>query len=146
MKKLFFSAIVGLALASCSTGSNYMSVANSQLNLTRGDVEISKVITAEAKQTLIFGIDFKRLFKADMGSVRGEAGGGATGFSIPIIGGLLGGGGTAKVEGYTYAKLFADNAGYDFVMYPRYSQKSKNIIGIIVKTTGKVECRLGKVK
>ena len=76
MKKLFFSAIVGLALASCSTGSNYMSVANSQLNLTRGDVEISKVITAEAKQTLIFGIDFKRLFKADMGSVRGEAGGG----------------------------------------------------------------------
>jgi len=145
MKKLFFAAIVGLALASCTTGRNYMSVSNSQLNLTRGDVEISKVITAEAKQTLIFGIDFKRLFKADAGTYQYEGSYGATGFSIPIIGGLLKGG-TSKVEGYTYAKLFADNAGYDFIMYPRYSQKSKNIIGIIVKTTGKVECRLGKVK
>ncbi len=145
MKKLFFSAIVGLVLASCSTGTNYMSVSNSQLNLTRGDVEISKVITAEAKQTLIFGIDFKRLFKAESGSTRGEINAAGGGFSIPIIGGFLKGG-SSKVEGYTYAKLFADNAGYDFVMYPRYSQKTKNIIGIIVKTTGKVECRLGKVK
>ncbi|MBL7778608.1 MAG: hypothetical protein JNK66_10015 [Chitinophagales bacterium] len=154
MKKLFYIAMVGIVLASCSTGNNWMSVANTQLNLTRENLDISKPITAEVKQTLVFGIDFKRLFKADWGTFYYEPGpfavssGGFSLSGIPILGSLLGGGGgaSAKVQGYAIAKLMADNPGYDCVIYPKYTQKTKNIIGIIVKTTGKIEARLGKIK
>ncbi|MCS6934393.1 MAG: hypothetical protein NZM35_04485 [Chitinophagales bacterium] len=152
MKNIIYVALAGIVLASCSTGNNWMSVANTQLNLTRENLEISKPISAEVKQTLVFGIDFKRLFKADWGTFYYEPGpfaAGAGGFalsSIPVIGTVLGGGPAAKVQGYAIAKLMADNPGYDCVIYPKYTQKTKNIIGIIVKTTGKIEARLGKIK
>ncbi len=151
MKKLFLFATVGtLALSSCNLGKNYISDANAVLNLKRDDLEISKPITAEVSQTLIFGIDFKRLFKADLGyisqSMSGTYKGGAIGntVSIPFIGSYIDK--TSLVESYAIAKMMNDNPGYDCVIYPKYMQKTKNILGIYKKTTGKLELRLGKIK
>ncbi len=151
MKKLLFIACIGLSLASCTTNRGYISDANAQLQLKRDDLELTKQINTEVKQTLIFGIDFKRLFKADVAVINqpqsGTYNGGIVGGGIPILGGLLGlRSGTAKVELYAYAKLLADNPGYDCIVYPRYNQKTKNILGIVVKTTGKLDVRLGKIK
>lgn len=154
MKNIFFLLIVLVSLSSCSTGMHWQSVANSQLQFKRDDLEISQPITAEVKQTLIFGIDFKRLFRADLGTLSGETGVAAGGSSpadmlgaIPIFGTLLRSSmNLAKVQGYAVAKLMADNPGYDCVIYPKYTQKSKNYFGIVRKTTGKIEARLGKIK
>lgn len=149
MKKLFYVAVAGIIMASCTTGKNYISDANAQLQLKRDDLEISKPVSAEVKQTLIFGIDFKRLTKADLGYIAqpqsaSYKGGAIGGVTIPIVGSYVSP--QSLVENYAIAKLMADNPGYDCVIYPKYMQKTKNILGFIVKTTGKLECRLGKIK
>jgi len=114
------------------------------LQLKREDLELTSQISTEVKQTLIFGIDFKRLFKSDMGSIRNN-GNPTVSANIPIIGALMGDG-TAKLSGYAIGKLMADNPTYDCVVYPRYAQKTKSYFWIVKKSTGKLECRLGKIK
>jgi hypothetical protein len=144
MKKVLFIACAGMSLASCSSNRGYISDSNAQLQLKRDDLELTAQISTEVKQTLIFGIDFKRLFKSDMGTIR-NYGSPAVTTRIPILGSIFSDG-TGKLQGYAVAKLMADNPTYDCVVYPRYAQKTKNIIWIVKKSTGKLECRLGKIK
>lgn len=143
MKKLqvlFFAVALlaaGTLTTSCTYNSRAMSNSNAHLQLESDDVTISESMSASAKETKIFGIDWKRLFKKEVGMYgRGAA------LSIPIIGTTP----TSRAQGYAIYKLLKANPEYDAVMYPMFEGTSKNILGIVVTTDVTVKAKLVKVK
>jgi hypothetical protein len=143
MKKiLFVSMISGFALASCTTVNKSMREQDTRLNLTSSDFKLSDQVSAEAKTTTIFMIDFERLFTKKMGS----SGGTLSAASIPVIGNFIG----DRTQSYAVYNLMEANPGYDVVMYPQYETKVlKPILGLgfLTKiTTVKTTARLGKLK
>lgn len=142
MKKLFFilTVVGSLVLStSCTMKMNGMSDANTQLNLTADDVTFSEVKEAEATEKLILMVDWKRLFKKEVGEVRRRGG---AGFSLPIIGGSTS---FTRAESYAIYKLLKENPGYDAVMYPQFSGQSKGLAPFFIKTNVTVKAKLVKV-
>lgn len=142
MKKLFFILTVTGALVlstSCSMKMNGMSDANTQLNLTTADVTISEVKEASATEKLVLMVDWKRIFKKEVGEIRRKGG---AGFSLPIIGGSTS---FTRAESYAIYKLLQDNPGYDAVMYPQFSGQAKGLLPFFVKTDVTVKAKLVKV-
>lgn len=140
MKKLisplFAICILAFVATSCAT-SKSMRDSNTRLNLTPADMTISSTLSAEAKVVKVFGIDWKRLFKANSGNIEG----GPSSFAIPVIGGFI----SDKSQGYALYELFNANQGYDCVVFPKFTTTNKNYI-IFSKTVTKVEAKMGKIK
>jgi hypothetical protein len=142
MKKVLFVFVATmLLLSSCST-SRTMRDSNARLNLTPADLEISEQYTAEAKVVKVFGIDWKRLFRKDGGSVEGApTSGGMSLANLPIIGGFV----QDRSQSYALSNLYQEHQGYDCVVFPKFTTTRKNYV-IFSTTVTKVESRLGKIK
>ena len=145
IRSFFVAAIATVALSSCTTMNHSMREPNSRVEFTKNDFTLSDQVSGEAKTTKIIGIDWKRLFKKNMGTV--EGGGIAISVaSIPVIGNFL----SDKTASYALHELMDKNKGYDVVFYPQYETiVSKPILGIgffSTVTTVKVTARLAKLK
>lgn len=142
MKKVFLVLTVAAAMfftTSCSMKMHGMSDANAQLNLTSDDVSISEIKEASATEKLILAVDWKRLFKKEIGEVRRKG----SGFSLPIISGSTS---FTRSESYALYKLLQENPGYDAVLYPQFSGQAKGFFPFFLKTDVTVKAKLVKVK
>jgi hypothetical protein len=143
-KAFLFLGIVMASMTSCSTYNKSMREPNTRVELTKSDFTLSEQVSAEASSTKIFGIDWARLFKKDMGTVEGGAGVLSLA-SIPVIGNYL----NDKTANYALHELMQKNTGYDVIFYPQYETKVNKPIGIgfiVKKTTVKVTARLATLK
>lgn len=141
MKKLLLVLTVVASLfltTSCSMKMNGMSDANAQLNLTSDDVTISETKEAKATEKLILAVDWKRIFKKEVGEVRRRG----SGFSIPIISGSTS---FTRAEAYAIYKLLQENPDYDAVLYPQFSGQAKGLFPFFLKTDVTVKAKLVKV-
>jgi hypothetical protein len=139
IKNTFFLAIVAMAAlvaTSCTFNSKGMADSNARLLLEKKDVTISSSLSSSANETLIFGVDWKRLFKKDIGEVRR---GGA--MALPVIGSTP----TSRAERYATYSLLKDNADYDAVLYPQYEGTSKGFFPFFWKTDVTVKAKLVRV-
>lgn len=140
MRNFLFALLIAFAAVSttsCTMKMNAMSDSNAQLNLTSDDVTISEVKEASAKETLVLGIDWKRIFKKEVGEIRRKG----SGFSIPVIGNTS----FTRAEAYAIYKLLQDNPDFDAVLYPQFSGKTKGFPFIFQKTDLTVKAKLVKV-
>lgn len=149
MKKItsFLTVTVVLLIlfSSCSTLNHTMREPNVRVELTKSDFTLSDQVTAEAKSVKVIGIDWKRLFKSEAGTI--ESGSSAISLAnIPVIGTVV----VDKTSNYALYELMNNNQGYDVVFYPQYETKVlRPILGIgfLTKiTTVKATARLGKLK
>lgn len=134
--------MASVLFSSCTTVNKMMREPNVRVELTKNDFTLSEQFTAEARSTIIIGIDWSRLKKI------GTIDGGAAGISLaslPVIGNVL----SDKTSNYALYELMNNNPGYDVIFYPQYEvQVSKPILGIgflMKKTTVKTTARLGKL-
>lgn len=143
MKKLntvFFVAVLFAAAfvaTSCTYNSRGMSDSNARLQLEKSDITISETVSASAKETVILGIDWSRLFKREVGEVRGR---GAV-LALPIIGVTPG----SRVEGYATYNLLKANSDYDAVLYPQFEGKTKGLPFLFQKTNVTVKAKMVRV-
>ena len=145
MKKTKF-AILGLifavAFTSCTLNSKMMREPSAIMEWKKDDFQYSGQVTGEATVVKIIGIDFKRLFKKEVGTSTG----GVASASIPIIGPLLEKFLGDKSVGYAMYDLMDKNQGYDVVFYPSVEVKKTGIPILFTTTKVKVTARLAKIK
>ncbi len=139
---MFVAVIV--TFSSCTTLNHSMREPNTRVNLNKSDFSLSEQVSAEATCTKIIGIDFKRLFTKETGTV--ESGALSVSLaSIPVIGTYV----ADRTANYALYNLMTANPGYDVVFYPQYETKViKPILGIgFITTITKVKttARLGKL-
>jgi hypothetical protein len=142
----FFIIFLGLA-ASCTSIHKTMKEPNSHVEFYKDDFTYSEQVTAEATQTLIFGIDFARLFKSETASVS------SNNILLPLLSYIPVVGSTSvlspkSTESLALYNLMIANPGYDVVFYPQYETKEDKPIGLRIFRikTVKVTARLGKLK
>lgn len=140
-------AILSTTFQSCKLSTAGIGRAPVYYEFGRNDMEVSAQKSAEATQVKILGIDWARLFNAKVGNFNqaGYAGvsDGLSAGSIPIVGSFVD---PTRVQNFALYKLISEEPGYDFVLYPRFEQKSSGIPIIFTKTTAKVTAKLGKLK
>jgi hypothetical protein len=131
-------------LSSCTSVYKSMREPNSRVDFTSKDFTFSEQQSAEAQVTKIIGIDWKRLFKKELGNIEKDQALGISLSSIPVIGTYL----TDRASNYALYNLMQANPGYDVVFYPQYERTVKHpiIIPIYTKTTVTVKARLAKIK
>ncbi len=144
MKKLLYRTMVlgtlAIFVTSCSFTSHLMKEPNVRVELNRGDFTLSDQVSANAKSTKVFWVDWARLFKTKEGNIDG-ANINLSLASIPVIGTIV----SDKTSNYALYELMNNNQGYDVIIYPQYEVVKKNYI-IFSKTEVKVTARLGKLK
>jgi hypothetical protein len=143
IKMVMFVAVI-VTFSSCTTLNHSMREPNTRVNLNKSDFSLSEQVSAEATCTKIIGIDFKRLFTKETGTV--ESGALSVSLaSIPVIGTYV----ADRTANYALYNLMTANPGYDVVFYPQYETKViKPILGIgFITTITKVKttARLGKL-
>lgn len=145
MKKVYFSFFVVLVVAfsSCTSLSHTMREPNVTMELKKADFTLSAQDTASATSTMIFGIDFNRLFLSKSATLERDGAFGINFAFIPVLGSYV----TDKTQYYALYELMKKNPGYDFVMYPQFEKKVVCPIGfpIIKTTTVKVTAKMGKL-
>lgn len=131
------------ALASCTSINKGMREPNSRVDFTSKDFTFSEQQSAEAVEIKIIGVDWKRLFNRELGSVD-KLPFGVSVTSIPVIGGYL----ASKPSSYALYNLMSASPGYDVIFYPQFETTVKRpiIIPIYKVTTVKVKARLAKIK
>jgi len=143
IKMVMFVAVI-VAFSSCTTLNHSMREPNTRVNLNKSDFSLSEQVSAEATCTKIIGIDFKRLFTKETGTLEGGALSVSLA-SIPVIGTIV----ADRTANYALYNLMNANPGYDVVFYPQYETKViKPILGIGFLTTitkVKTTARLGKL-
>lgn len=140
MRKFMFllTIVAGLAFTtSCTMRMNGMSDANARLLLDTDDVTISETKEAKASESLILMVDWKRLFKKEIGEIRR----GGAGFSLPVIGNTS----FTRAEAYAIYKLLKENPEYDAVLYPQFSGQAKGLLPFFQKTNVTVKAKLVKI-
>lgn len=145
MKKIIIVTSMMTLLFSCTTINKAMKEPNVRVELNKQDFVLSDQVSAKARSTKVLGIDFERLFKAEMGNVEKSASGISVA-TIPVIGTFV----NDKTSTYALYNLMVENEGYDVVFYPQYETKVvKPVLGLgfIMKiTTVETKARLGKLK
>lgn len=136
MKKNTFKTLLVLLFAtvlftSCSSLNSSMREPNMLVRFDKADFELTEQITAEATSVKVFGVDWKRLFNSQEGSIGATA---SVFGSKPFNP-------TSKDALYN---LLAANPGYDVIFYPQYEVYKKNFI-IFSRTTVKTTAKLGKI-
>ncbi|MDZ4845284.1 MAG: hypothetical protein SH857_07010 [Chitinophagales bacterium] len=132
---LSFAVSMLIMTSGCTLSKRTLADSNARLQLEKKDVQISEVKSASASQTIILGVDWKRLFKKEIGEA------GKTTFSIPIIGNTP----MTLTESYAAYKLLKENPDFDAVLYPQYEGESKGFPFIYMKTNVTVKAKLVKV-
>lgn len=136
----FTAVMLAVTVLSCTTGCTFkmrsMANSNARLQLEKKDVQISETKTATATSKVILGVDWKRLFKREVGEA-----GKITLFNIPIIGNTP----MSSTESYAAYTLLKENPEYDAVLYPQYEGVSKGFPFFYVKTEVTVKAKLMKV-
>jgi len=147
IKFLFLVLAIASFMTSCTTINKSMREPNTHVEFYKNDFTFSDQVTAEATQTLVFGIDFQRLFKSEGGNLTSQNPIIPFLSAIPVIGGttIL----TPKsAEAIALYNLMVANPGYDAVFYPQYEVTEERPIGFRflyrIKTV-KVTARLGKL-
>lgn len=141
IKLIILSLTIGV-LSSCTLYNKTLKEPNILVEFKKSDFTLSDQLSAEAKSTKIFGIDFERLFVQKTGTVQSSSLN-INLASIPVIGNVI----ADKTANYALYELMNANPGYDVVVYPQYETKIERPIGLgIFKiTTVKVTARLGKL-
>lgn len=139
--KVSLAALALLAVvSSCKTYTKTMREPNARLEFEKDDFIFSDQVGAKAREVIVLGIDWNRLFRKENGDVR------PTRVNVPIIGSNIY---NSKAASYALYNMMADHPGYDVVFYPQYSAKvSRPVIGIgfIVRITDiDVKARLAKI-
>lgn len=137
-------SLVALALlatvSSCTTYTKTMREPNARLEFEKDDFIFSEQVRGNAREVIVLGVDWNRLFRKESGDVR------PTRVNVPIIGSNIY---NSKAASYALYNMMADHPGYDVVFYPQYSAKvTRPVIGIgfIVRITDiDVKARLGKI-
>lgn len=131
-------------LSSCTSVYKNMREPNSRVDFTSKDFTFSEQKSAEAQETKIIGVDWKRLFKKEEGAVDKDQALGLSVASLPVIGTFL----VDKASNYALYNLMQANPGYDVVFYPQYEKTVQYpiLLPIYKKTTVTVKARLAKIK
>lgn len=136
-RSLLFIAASAAIFSSCKSYQRTIADSNSRVEFVAEDFTITPPYQGYAQQTRILGIDFARLFTVRDGSV-----GSITGFSIPLVGSVLGG---DPVDGYALYELLKSHPGYDAVFYPQFERKGFNFLFIYQRSKVQVKARLGRL-
>jgi hypothetical protein len=124
---------LGLTLISCSSMNRSIKESAIQINFNRNDFELTEQISANATQVKVFGIDWKRLFHKETGSLgKASVFGTSTRLSVP--------------DAYAISELLKNNPGYDVVFYPYFERKHKSFLIFFSKNEVLVKARLAKIK
>lgn len=126
-----------LFLSSCSYNSRAISDSNARLLLEKEDVTISESVYASAKEVLVLGIDWKRLFKREIGEVKAKR----ALTSFPLIGATP----TTRAASYATYNLLKENSDYDAVLYPQFEGTSKSFFPFFQKTEVTVKAKMMRV-
>lgn len=157
-----FSVISAIALVtcSCSVSNHSMKYPNYHIEFYKADFEYSPQVTAEAKSVRVLGIDWKRLFNWETGSLHSDRFDspsqnivingayqvdqivGAVSAVVPVLGDYQKG----KVSSYALFRLMQENPGYDVVIYPQYESRKFIVPLFYSKRTVTVTARLGRIK
>lgn len=147
-KSVSFTFLLAIILftTSCATLNKSMKEPNSIVEFEKDDFTLSSQVTGEATQTLIFGIDFARLFNSESANIASSSPFLPSFSSIPVIGSstIF----PAKsTESLALYNLMVSNPGYDVIFYPQYEVSEQRPIGFrIVRIRNvKVTARLGKL-
>lgn len=127
-------------LSSCSTSQMASKSATTFIELKKADLELSKRATAEATEVRILGINFGGMINRESGNFNSD--GYALRNSIPIIGESHN---PTRVQNNALYKLLKSNEDFDFVMYPRFEEKTKKVLFFYKRTETKVSARLAKL-
>ncbi|NBC84187.1 MAG: hypothetical protein GVY19_12535 [Bacteroidetes bacterium] len=159
-KALLLLMLVGL-LGSCSISNHSMKTPNYHIEFYKSDFEYSEQVSAEATSVRILGIDWKRLFRWQDGTIDSDLRNEDQDYNVNISGAfnaddvigsistvvpVLGDYGKGKVSSYALYNLMQENPGYDLVIYPQYETKKFIIPIFYSKRMVKVTARLGKIK
>lgn len=156
-----------LSITGCSVSSHSMKTPNYHIEFYKGDFTYSEQVTANATEVKVFGIDWRRLFKKEVGGLDSDLP--KTGISdnldqgsnlgvsyaapylplagtisIPVIP-IIGENGKGAVSKYALYNLMKSNPGYDVVIYPQYHTVGKFFPLIYSKKTVTVTARLAKI-
>lgn len=129
-RRILVAVLVMTALSGCTVLTKSMREPNVKVALEINDFTLSDRVTGQATQTLVFGIDWMRLFKRETGSI-----------SVPIVSTNVK---TKLVERYAIYNLLSKNPDYDVLFYPTFSSETKRVLGIYEQTQVTVNARLGK--
>lgn len=158
--KLLGGFMLLLLMSSCSITNKSMKTPNYHVEFYKTDFEYSEQVMASATSVRVLGIDWKRIFKWDVGMLESDRFYeipqqieinsnvvanpvvGAVSAIIPVMGDY----GKGKVSNYALHQLMVDNPGYDLVIYPQYEMHKFWIPIFYSKTTVEVRARLGKIK
>ena len=146
MKYIFTILTAITFFANCSSTKLTMKGTTPTIELNSGDFDLSKQLSADAQETKIFFIDFKRLFNKKLASIDGQGLSTLSAASIPVLGSYL----SSFAKDYALYNLMENNKGYDVVLYPQFSVKRNcPVLGLcfltdITKVT--VKARLAKLK
>ena len=143
--RMFLLCFLVVFFYSCSITQKTMKEANVRVELNKSDFILSNQVSAEAVTVKVAGVDWKRLFRKKMGSVKSGADFINASF-VPVIGNMIG----DKTANFALYELMKNNPDYDVVFYPQYEItifKPVLGIGFFAKiTTVKATARLGKLK
>ena len=142
MKKfrfLLILAVAMLAFTSCTSLTRTMREPNVRFELNADDMVLSEPITGTATVIRVFGIDWKRLFKAEYATA-----------CAPVLG-LSPMEFVSMPDGASQAihDMLEKNPGWDFIMYPQTKSESYRVLGLGLlysETETTVTARLGKLK
>lgn len=127
MKRLLFLLPSTLLIWNCSTTNLSMQSPSPLIEFKREDFKISQQHSAEASETKIIGIDFKRIFASKSASIGSNSP--ISSSSIPVIGNYI----SSFAKDYALYNLMSNNPGYDFVLYPQFKiKKTCPILGICI--------------
>ena len=135
---------LGIMFTNCTTIDKSMKEPNTRVDFQKSDFVFSEQVSAEAKTTTIFNIDFARLFMKKTGTLSGGSQA-ISAANIPVFGTLL----ADRTANYALYELMLNNPGYDVVFYPQYEIKTVCPLAVswlIKNTEVKATARLGKLK
>lgn len=137
--------IAAICFSGCSSIKQTIKEPNYRLELKKDDFVVSQQFEGNAHTVKILCIDWSHLFKKNTGQFEGENFNMPM-FSIPIIGNPL----MDLTSMYANYDLISNHPGYDVILYPQYSIKTRKPIlglGILLKITdANVKAKLGKLK
>lgn len=127
--------------SSCSTSQFGTKNETTYIELNKADLELSERTSAEAKELRILGINFSGIINRESANFNSD--GYAIRNKIPIIGASFQ---PTRVQNNALYNLIKSNEDFDFVMYPRFTEKTKKVLFFYKKTETKVSARLGKIQ
>lgn len=131
---------VVIAFGSCKTYTKTIREPNARVEFEKEDFIFSNQVKGDAKEVIVLGIDWNRLFRKEEGDVKPSR------VSLPIIGTNIY---NSKAGSYALYNMLSDHPGYDVIFYPQYSASVKRPflgIGFVVRITEiDVKARLGKI-